>query len=82
MGRPDPGSGQAEEGVEDAGAMHLDEAKDARVGRRVEQEGGEVLRASQQGGLDRLEEVGQGGEALGPELEGTGKGWCECSAGP
>ena len=55
MSRPDPGSGQAEEGVEDAGAMHLDEAKDARVPTRgVKQGGGEGLGSSQQGSLDRL----------------------------
>ena len=60
MNCPDPGSGQAEEVVEDTLAVHLHEAEDTRVGRGIKQKGGEGLRASQQGGLYRVEKVGKG----------------------
>ena len=72
---PDPGPGQAEVGAEDASSMELHQADDGRVSGGVEEEGGEGHRAGQQHGLDRWEEVGEGGEALPPVPEGTGKGF-------
>ena len=81
MSSPDPGSGEAEEDVEDTHTIHLHKAKHSRVGGRVQEEGDEGLGAGQQGGLHRGEEVGYGGEAPVPVLKGTGKSWCKCSAG-
>ena len=81
MGRPDPGSGKAEEDVKDVGTVQLHKDKDAGVGGGVKEESCEGLRTGQQGDLDRGEEVGQGGEGLTPLLEGTGKSWCECGTG-
>ena len=74
MGRPDPGSGKAEEDVEDVGTVQLHKDKEAGVGGGVKQESCEGLRTGQQGCLDRGEEVGQGGEGLDPVLEDIGEG--------
>ena len=52
--------------LEHAGAVKLDEADHAGIGGRVEQEGSEGLGAGEQGGLDRGQEVGEGGETLPP----------------
>ena len=60
--RPFPGPGQAEEDVDDAGAVKLHQGDDAGVGGGVEEEGGEALRGGLQGSLDRGQEVGEVGE--------------------
>ena len=54
--------------------MNLHKAEDSWVSGRIQQECGEGLGGSQQGGLDRGEEVGQDGEGLDPVLEGIGEG--------
>ena len=71
---PDPGPGQPEVGVEDAGAVELHQTDDARVGGGVKEVGGEGLRTGQQCNLDRGKEMGEGGEAIQPVLEGAGEG--------
>ena len=78
--RPDPGPGQLEVGVEDAGAMELHQADDTGVCGGVKEVGGEGLWAWQQCSLDRGKEVWEGGEALLPVLEGADEGLGQCRA--
>ena len=52
MSRPDPGSEEADEGGQDAGAVLLDEREDVWVRGGVQDEGDKVSRLSGEGSLD------------------------------